>query len=177
MAEDFEQAEYFALVNAVEDFDRRLLTIKGWGVSLSLVALGLGFQYRAFGFFLIAAASSLAFWAIEAVTKRHQIRNYPRIREIEVNRYKKASADERPYSAPRMNWSWTQAKLVFAGRGALGAEITEIQSGPNRGYMYSFAFPHVALPHAITFAIAVALFVLGCTGHLPGFALGAVSTR
>ena len=63
MREDFEQAEYFVLTEAVAEFDRRLLTIKGWGVSVSLVAVGLGFQYRAFGFFLIAAASSLAFWA------------------------------------------------------------------------------------------------------------------
>jgi hypothetical protein len=72
MREDFEQAEYFVLTEAVAEFDRRLLTIKGWGVSVSLVAVGLGFQYRAFGFFLIAAASSLAFWATGAVTKRQE---------------------------------------------------------------------------------------------------------
>jgi hypothetical protein len=46
VSDDFEQEEYFFLANAVGEFDKRLLTVKGWGVSLSLVAVGLGFQYR-----------------------------------------------------------------------------------------------------------------------------------
>lgn len=87
MSDDFEQQEYFALVKVVSDFDQRLLTIKSWGVTLSLVALGLGFQYSAYGFFLVAAASSLAFWIIEGAVKRHQMRHDPRMREIEINRY------------------------------------------------------------------------------------------
>jgi hypothetical protein len=51
MGEDFEQQEYFALSEAITEFDRRLLTIKGWGVSLSLVALGLGFNIARMGSF------------------------------------------------------------------------------------------------------------------------------
>lgn len=90
MSDSFEKDEYFALVKSVADFDQRLLTVKGWGVTLSLAALGLGFQYRAHGFFLIAAASSLAFWVIEHAGKRHQMRHYVRIREIEVNQYRRA---------------------------------------------------------------------------------------
>jgi hypothetical protein len=87
MTDNFEQQEYFALVKAVDDFDQRLITVKGWGVSLSLVAFGLGFQYSAYGFFLVAAVSSLAFWLIEGIIKRFQMRHYVRMRDIEVNRY------------------------------------------------------------------------------------------
>jgi hypothetical protein len=32
-----------SLTDIVKDFDQRLLTIKGWGVTLSLASLGLGF--------------------------------------------------------------------------------------------------------------------------------------
>jgi hypothetical protein len=93
---------------------------------------GLGFQYRACGFFLIAGASSLAFWATEAVTKRHQMRNYVRIREIAVNRYWTAP-EERAYSAPRMNWSWHQAKLIFLGKGkSLKEEIIKYRTQLSR---------------------------------------------
>ena len=31
--------EYYAVFDTVNDFDKRLLTIKGWGVTLSLAAL------------------------------------------------------------------------------------------------------------------------------------------
>ncbi len=61
-------------MKSVADFDQRLLTVKGWGVTLSLPALGLGFRYRVYGFFLIAAAGSLAFWVIEHAAMRHQMR-------------------------------------------------------------------------------------------------------
>lgn len=86
MNED-ESKEYFVLNEMVTSFDQRLLTVKGWGVTLSLVALGLGFQYKSFGMFLVSAVSSIAFWWLEAVMKTHQMRFYPRLREIEVNRF------------------------------------------------------------------------------------------
>jgi len=87
------------------------------------------------------------------------------------------SPEERPYSVPRMNWSWWRARFVFAGRGRPGEEIVAIPNRRSWGYKLSFMFPHVALPHAITFAIAVVLFVLGYQGRLLGFALGALPTK
>lgn len=36
--------EYTKLLDIVNGFDQRLLTVKGWGVTLSLASLGLGFQ-------------------------------------------------------------------------------------------------------------------------------------
>ena len=105
MADDPELTEYFALNETLAAFDQRLLTIKGWGVSLGLAALGFGFQYRSYGLFLVAATSGVAFWLLEAATKRHQMRHYPRIREIEVNRCLREPEAQRPFSSPRISWS------------------------------------------------------------------------
>jgi len=168
MNDTFEQQEYFALVKVVGDFDQRLITIKGWGVTLSLAALGLGFQYRAYGFFLVAAASSLAFWLIEGTVKRHQMRHYPRMREIEVNHYISTGESTRAISSPRIDWSWQQAEKILRGKRA-GAAVSP--SGSTLGYRLSWGLPHVFLPHVITFAVGAALFVLGFTGCL-GFPLG-----
>jgi hypothetical protein len=44
--DDVEVQEYFVLEKAISDFDQRLLTIKRWGVTLSLAALGFGFQIQ-----------------------------------------------------------------------------------------------------------------------------------
>ena len=172
MADDFEQEEYFALVKAVNDCDQRLITIKGWGVTLSLVALGLGFQYRAYGFFLIAAASGLAFWIIEGAVKRHQMRHYPRMREIEVNRY---VADGRSAtSSPRMDFSWQHAAALLGGWEAHAQADTNVTPRTSTPvYSLTWVLPHVAFPHAITFAIGTALFLLGVCDRLAGFSLGA----
>jgi hypothetical protein len=43
-----------------------------------------GFQYAHNGHFLVVALSGLGLWIIEAILKRHQIRFYLRIRDIEV---------------------------------------------------------------------------------------------
>lgn len=171
MSEDFEQQEYFALTDAITQFDQRLLTIKGWGVTLSLAALGFGFQYRSYGLFLVSCASSLAFWAIEAVTKRHQMRHYLRLREIEVNRYDRADSSEKNYSSPRIDWSWFLAGRVFTDRPQDSTQPVQPMRG-DPGYKYSFALPHVALPHAITFLVSLALFLLGLSDKLTGFSLG-----
>ena len=166
MADDFEQREYFELVKTVSDCDQRLITIKGWGVTLSLVALGLGFQYRASGFFLIAAASSLAFWIIEGIVKRHQMRYYPRMREIEVNRY--IADGKSATSSPRMDFSWDQAATLLGG-GKAKSEANVTPRGSTLAYSRSWLLPHVAFPNVITFAIGITLFLFG--KHL-GFELG-----
>ena len=171
MNDDVEIQEYFVLVKSVSEFDQRLLTVKSWGVTLSLGGLGFGFQYRSYGMFLVAAASSLAFWSLEGAMKRHQMRFYPRLREIEVNRYARASDQDRRFSAPRTDWSWVQAGKLF--RGALAEpDLPPQPSRPNKAYALAWLLPHVALPHAITFLIGALLFVLGCLDYLGGFQLG-----
>src|SRR5215212_8537721 len=63
--------EYYQVFQTVNEFDKQLLTVKGWGVTLSLAALAWGFQYAHYGLFLVAALSGLAFWLNEGVMKRH----------------------------------------------------------------------------------------------------------
>jgi hypothetical protein len=162
MADDFLSKEYFALVDIVKDFDQRLLTVKGWGVTLSLAALGLGFQYSHYGLFLVAAISAIGFWSIEAVTKIFQMRHYVRMREIEVRRAELALTD---IPTPQIDWSWQIAAYYFKG------EYTGAPPHPNR-YGYSsfnirtWFYPHVFLPHAISLVAGGILFVLGITGSL-----------
>lgn len=175
MPEDFEQQEYFAVAKAIADFDQRLLTVKSWGVTLSLVALGLGFQYRAYGFFLIAFISSLSFWIIEAVGKRHQMRHYLRMREIEVNRYNRAEEGDKPTSSPRMDWSWHRAHSVLMGTSRVEdlKQPSYRQIGSWTSYRRTWTFPYIAFPHALTLVAGLGLFIMGCAHQLsPSFTLG-----
>src|SRR5262245_32500636 len=173
MSTDPDLEEYFSLVKSVSEFDQRLLTVKSWGVTLSLAALGFGFQYRSFGLFLVAAASSLAFWSLEGTIKRHQMRHYPRMREIEVNRYVRADERDKAFSAPRMDWSWARADRFFRGLVSDPAAPPE-PSTPTTSYGRAWFLLHVAMPHVITFIIGVVLFGLGWSGCLRGFELGAM---
>jgi hypothetical protein len=38
------KAEYYAILDVITGFDQRIMIVKGWSVTLSLAALGLGFQ-------------------------------------------------------------------------------------------------------------------------------------
>src|SRR5271165_3730498 len=102
--------EYYEIVKIVADFDARLMTVKGWGVTLSLAALAWGFKDGTYGVFLVAALSGLGFWLIEGTMKRHQMRYYLRMREIEVLQYQ-AAPDEaaKARSSPRIDSSWSYA--------------------------------------------------------------------
>lgn len=120
MSEDPFSQEYYALFNSVADYDKRLLTVKGWGVTVSLAALGLGFQNQHYGLFLVAAVSGLAFWALEGVMKRFQMAFYVRMREIEVINYELrcqgVSSTFNFYSTPQIDWSWYLAGDYFTGK-------------------------------------------------------------
>lgn len=167
---DIEAKEYFALMETVAGADQRLLTIKGWGVTLSLAALGLGFQHRAYGYFLVAAVSSAAFWLLEAAVKRHQMRYYPRMREIEVARHADAAAARLGRSAPLIDSSWDSAGPLLARGVRQTAPVLRTRTA---SYTWIWLAPHVSLPHALTLVAAVALFTLGARELLPGFSLGA----
>ena len=184
--------EYYVLVDAVAGFDQRLLTIKSWGVTFSLATLGLGFQQDHYGLFLVAAAAALAFWLIEVSTKRHQMRYYPRMGDIEVFAYELYGKDvsQSRVSSPLIDWSWHTASRRVWGerRHGLGRSRSrvggtdawsdgsvptahepqqwpELNSHPgvnNRILLW----PAVALPHAIAAALGLVLFGLGLAGRL-----------
>lgn len=159
--------EYFKIVDIVSGFDARLLTIKSWGVTLSLAALGLGFQQDHYGMFLVAALSGLAFWALEVVTKLHQVRYYPRMGDIEAaaSELYGIEAPDGPVSSPLIDWSWHTAQSRVSG-GTQKADSRrpkrwdEVADKPLRPLLW----PHVMIPHVIAFAAGLILFVLGLFG-------------
>ena len=180
------QTEYYKIADTVASFDQRLLTIKGWGVTFSLAAIGLGFQQNHYGLFLVAAASAISFWLIEGSTKLHQMRYYPRMGDIEVASYDlyRTDTEHGPISAPLIDWSWYTAWRRLRGPGGrpwfrpwplpwrrlaehpvenphVPRRWKDINDKPGKSPML---FPHVALPHLITALLGTTLFCLGLAG-------------
>jgi hypothetical protein len=171
------QKEYYAILDVVTGFDGRIMTIKGWSVTLSLAALGLGFQQGHYALFALAAVTALGFWFIDATTKRHQLRYYPRMRDIEVaayhlNRVELTGVDpareavEQPLgdvSSPRIDTYWAYS-------GSNGDDWRtdppwrrtpeDIRNMLRRPYR----MPHVLLPHAVAVVVGVLLFIAAAAG-------------
>ena len=164
MQDDSLLKEYYTIIDIVKEFDKNLLTVKGWGVTLSLAGLGIGFQYQHSGLFIVAAISSLSFWAIEGVIKQHQMRYYVRMREIEFLRSKEVSDADSPYS-PLIDWSWSQAPGYFNGKSQENPSPPTLY-GSTLSYKLAWMFPHVFLPHLITVIAGCVLFLLSITGKL-----------
>ncbi|KQR07421.1 hypothetical protein [Cellulomonas sp. Leaf334] len=161
-------AEYAALVRTVAEFDGRLLTVKSWSVTLSLAGIGLGFQQQHYALFALAAVTGAAFWLIEAMTKRHQVRYYPRMRQIEA--WSAAWSDLRlgdvPVSAPRIDAAWTAAGRADPAA-ALAAPPREMDSREIRRMRRQVAWlPHVFMPSAFAVVLGLVLTVLAATGVL-----------
>ena len=105
--------EYYEVLGVVSNYDGWLLIVKGWSVTLSLAALGLGFQQRHYAFFGIAAVTGAGFWYLDGLMKGYQYRYYVRMREIEytaylINRVRFANSEygENEISAPRIDMTW-----------------------------------------------------------------------
>lgn len=181
-------SEYYAIYETVSAFDQRLLTIKSWGVTFGLATLGLGFQQDHYGLFLVAAISALAFWALEAVTKLHQMRHFPRMGDIEQASYElfHIETESGAVSSPLIDWSWWTAKRRVPGALALerqegGSDDGQKPPPPHRvptrwGDLeerdlkairkHPIRFIHVMVPHVITIVAGCGLFVLGLFGFL-----------
>jgi hypothetical protein len=105
--------EYYAILDVVSNYDGWLLIVKGWSVTLSLAALGLGFQQRHYALFGLAAVTGAAFWLLDGLMKGYQYRYYVRMREIEysaylINRVALGGLyGEKKISAPRIDMTWS----------------------------------------------------------------------
>jgi len=75
--------EYLMLQKFYEDFDARIMTIKGWSATVGLAAIGGGFYQSRF-LWLFAAGAGLVFWSLDAVWKSFQYNYAPRIRLLEA---------------------------------------------------------------------------------------------
>ncbi|HEX6022699.1 MAG TPA: hypothetical protein VFZ00_11935 [Solirubrobacter sp.] len=163
--------EYRELLAIVSAYDQRLLVIKGWGVTLSLANLGFGFQQDHYGLFLVAALSGLAFWVLEATTKLHQTRYYPRMGDIEVLSYELFSVpvERGRASTPLIDWGWTTARQRLRRPRHREAPMDPHTPTPRPNVltgspMRPWLWPHVMLPHAISVVAGIVLFVLGLAG-------------
>jgi hypothetical protein len=162
MNEDFLSKEYFALLELVKDFDRQLITIKGWGVTLSLAALGFGFQYAHYGLFLVAALSGFAFWVVEGLVKRYQIRYYMRIRDIEVFAYEQHLAGKSiGIASPQIDWSFDLADQILRGE-----SIDRNTKPPVRGSFPQYRFAWF-MPNVISLIAGLILFILALLRIIP----------
>lgn len=164
--------EYYTIVGRVSSFDERLLTIKGWGVTLSLASLGLGFQQDHYGLFLVAAISGLAFWIVEGTTKFHQMRFYPRMRDIEVAMFDlyRVETPAGPVSSPLLDWSWLTAAQRLRGGPSVGDPRIPNRHPDERQRTWHgsnpFWFPHVVFPHLVSVVVGGTLFLIGLLGYL-----------
>jgi hypothetical protein len=151
--------EYVAIVKLVSEFDGRLMIIKGWSVTLSLAGLGLAFQQAHYALFILASATAIAFWSIEASVKRHQMQYYPRMRAIEVasSKLNSITIDGVVVSAPLIDWFWG-----FRGEGDFQPDSPTPRDATNTRRLIRRApyMPHVMLPHIIAVTLGFILFIL-----------------
>jgi hypothetical protein len=158
--------EYYAVVGIVSGFDQRLMTIKGWSVTISLAALGFGFQRGHYALFGLAAITGLVFWIIDILTKRHQLRYYPRMRDIEVAAFELNNVEvhnvelgtSRVLSAPRVDWTWSlPEKQPEEGQRDLPPEERpqETLKAMLRGVPW---MGNVILPHIVAIVLGIILF-------------------
>jgi hypothetical protein len=151
--------EYYAIFDIVSGFDQRLMTVKGWSVTLSLAGLGLGFQQGHYALFALAARTGLAFWYVDTLTKRHQMKYYPRMRDIEVAALQLNNVkidDGRVISAPRVDWTWG-ARHEPDWRDK--PPLPRTQANIDRMLRRAPWMANVALPHVVAVIVGFALFI------------------
>jgi len=135
--------EYYEVLGVVSNYDGWLLIVKGWSVTLSLAALGLGFQQRHYAFFGIAAVTGAAFWYLDALMKGYQYRYYVRMREIE-------------YTAWLIN------------RVPLGGEYEEEKAISAPNLRHRWRWPNVMLPHVVAVVIGLLLLIIFTSLNVAG---------
>lgn len=131
--------EYSMLQQFYEDFDKRILGIKGWSATIAIAAIGGGF-YQTRLLWVFAAAASLVFWLLESVWKGFQYCYSPRIAQLE-RAFREDKFDD---IAPlQIGISWYTA---FQKNGLQ--------------LLTTFRMGIVCFPHAVTLIVGVLLYVL-----------------
>ncbi|WP_454112114.1 hypothetical protein [Microbacterium aurum] len=154
--------EYYALQDQLVEHDGRMMAVKGWSVTLSLAALTLGFQTGHYALFALAALTAGGFWFLNGLLKGYQLRNYSRIREIEVVADAMFGVDVPGMgrvSSPQINWSWFR---WGSGRPERRTPEEEASAWRRR-----FTYPNVMAPHVVAVLLGIVLFVAAAL-ELPG---------
>lgn len=160
--------EYSAITRIVSEFDGRLIVIKGWSVTLSLALIGLAFQQGHAALFALAAVTGVCFWTIESLIKRHQVRYYPRMRQIEAWSAITSGTvlDGVPASAPRIDAAWTAAGQRDPATALRRTPLEMTDEEITRMRRNTFWLPHVFLPSALAVALGLGLSLLAAAGVL-----------
>ncbi len=137
--------EYLLLQKFYEDFDARIVTIKGWSATIGMAAIGGGF-YQTHYLWLFGAVAAVVFWLVEALWKSFQYMYGPRIELIE----KAFASDDFSGIAPLQIYSSWFETLQEHGFGIVGNLCLGI----------------VAFPHIITVVAGIALFALQALGWI-----------
>lgn len=149
--------EYLKLVDVIDAYDTRLLVIKGWSVTFSLVMLGLAFEKKVRFLFLVASISSICFFLLDATYKNYQTNYYSRMNQIEVTCSKqvtaiignKDSVEINP--RPGIDWAWWQAD----GNKILGEKLGPIHPKKPKTIWDSFKSLGTWLPYICPFLFGI----------------------
>jgi hypothetical protein len=135
------------------DLDVRLMTIKGWGATVAIAAIGLGFYQNSY-LWLFAAGASVIFWYLESTWKVYQYNYGSRIKTLESAFRKNKFSEIAPFQISK-SW-WAADNQVREETGQLPFLTTMFK-------------PSVLVPHVVTASISVVLFVLEWQGvlHIP----------
>lgn len=132
--------EYLHIQTVTQDFDGRAVTIKGWSVTFSLVALVGAFVSHAPAALLVGSFSACLFWLIEGLWKAVQYAYYDRAGKIE--RY--FACELKEIIPLQVGASWYK----------------RWKAGGIRRLLRIMFRPNVALPHVLVFLAGLLLYVL-----------------
>jgi hypothetical protein len=135
--------EYLLLQKFYEDYDARVITIKGWSATVGLAAIGVGF-YQSRYLWLFAAGASLVFWGLEALWKGFQYMYEPRIQLLEEAF---RSDDVKPPAPFQIYRAWDDEYQ------ANGLQLWR-----------NMRLPLVMFPHAVTLVTGILLFLIDAMG-------------
>lgn len=143
--EDILVQEYLQLQKTIEEFDGKALTIKAWSVTLSAAGIVTAYVEEKPAILLIAAASALVFWIVEALWKTNQQAFYERVYEIE-GYFAESDSPVRPL---RIAGAWSESWHCRSG-GLFALTV--------------MWWLHVMIPHAVVAAAGVVLFFVAPPG-------------
>ena len=140
----FLKDEYLLIQKQYEDFDTRIMTIKGWSATIGLAALGAGFQYTKY-LWIFAAGIGVIFWILEAIWKSFQYNYADRIELLE-EKFRTGNVDD---VAPfQIYTAWME---VFQRQGYL------------MPVMGNMTLPLIFFPHIVPVIVGPAIFL--CNLH------------
>lgn len=132
--------EYLHIQKVILDFDGRALTIKGWSVTFSLIAIVGAFVSHAPAVLLVASFSACLFWLIEGLWKTFQYAHYDRTGKIE--RY--FAGELKDLIPLQIGASWYK----------------RWKAGGFRRLLRIMSWANVALPHVLIFFAGLLLYML-----------------